>query len=79
MAQFVFGKTRVCIHTTCETVFHNCNPKDTKCLNCGSRIHKVNFDTFVKKYQQFPWQVDYQTEDMMFLEEGRQTDLFDNN
>jgi hypothetical protein len=51
-----------CPNNTCDSIYHNCKELDKKCKNCGGSIKMINKETFQKKYVEWFFQFDYQTE-----------------
>jgi len=54
---------KVCPDPQCESVYHNCPVKNTKCQNCNGRVMKINQQTFDKKFSNHWFQYDFQTMD----------------
>jgi hypothetical protein len=52
---------KVCPNPHCEAVFHNCDKKKTKCLNCDGNIIEINQKTYLKKFSDWFFQYDYET------------------
>ena len=48
----------------CETIYHNCTVANKKCLNCGGSIKMINESTFLKKYKNYFFQYNYQTDEI---------------
>lgn len=58
----ILGLIKVCPDPGCEAVFHNCPQKQTKCLDCGGRIMRINKETYWKKFSQNFFQYDFKTQ-----------------
>jgi len=55
------GIIKVCPDPGCESVWHYCPIKHTKCNDCGGRIMKINEDTFWKKFSKNWFQYNFET------------------
>ena len=54
---------KVCPDPQCESVYHNCPVKNTKCQNCNGRVMRINQETFDKKFSNHWFQYDFTTMD----------------
>lgn len=55
------GTIKVCVETTCESVYHNCPVKVKKCEFCGGSIKMINQETYFKKFANRFFQYDQPT------------------
>lgn len=52
---------KACPNPNCDAVFHNCIVSNRYCLDCRTRIMRINEETFFKKFSNNFFQYDYQT------------------
>ena len=55
------GVIKICPDPHCDAVYHNCDPKHTKCNDCGGWIIKISEETYWKKYANYFFQYDFRT------------------
>jgi hypothetical protein len=52
---------KVCINPHCDEVAHNIAKSETRCRNCDFRLITIDEDTYLKKFVNNTFQVDYTT------------------
>lgn len=52
---------KACIDPHCEAVYHNCDKRDTKCLDCNGKIIAINRKTYLSKCSNNWFQYDRKT------------------
>jgi hypothetical protein len=52
---------KVCINPHCEELAHNYNIDETRCRNCDFILVKITEETYLKKYINNFFQIDYQS------------------
>jgi len=58
---------KVCPDPHCDTVWHNVKIKQTRCKNCGGWLRAINLNQYKKKFSEYWFQYDYQTEEIFRL------------
>lgn len=54
---------KVCVDETCLAVYHNISVNDKRCHNCDGKLIRIDENTWYKKFNLHPFQIDYQTRD----------------
>lgn len=54
---------KVCGDPQCDAVFHNCQKRDTRCIDCGGSIKRINEVTYWEKFSNNWFQYDFVTGD----------------
>lgn len=55
------GIIKVCVEFGCESVYHNCPVKITRCEYCNGNIKRINEETYFKKFSDRFFQYDQPT------------------